>query len=250
MLLKILGSGTCVISLKRSSPANYLKIGEKQILVDCGPGTLLQLEKAGLPYKDIDMVFITHFHIDHISDLDALIWVYKWEGLKRCKDLVVVGPVGFKKFYETYIKPLVWASPAESFDVVIKEISDKMEFKNFTVKCCKTEHTDESIAYKFTEKEKSLVISGDTDFSEDLVEFAKGSNVLMLECSFENSMKVNGHLTPKECGEIAKRAGVGKLILTHLYPASPEIIRLNEAKEMFVNTTLAKDLMEVEIGNQ
>ena len=73
MLLKILGSGTCMISLKRSSPANYLKIGEKQILVDCGPGTLTQLEKAGVPYKDIDMVFITHYHIDHISDLDALI---------------------------------------------------------------------------------------------------------------------------------------------------------------------------------
>ena len=112
MLLKILGSGTCVISLKRSSPANYLKIGEKEILVDCGPGTLTQLEKAGVSYKDIDMVFITHYHIDHISDLDALIWVYKWEGLNRNKDLIVVGPVGFIKYYETYIKPLVWATPA------------------------------------------------------------------------------------------------------------------------------------------
>lgn len=247
MLLRILGSGTCVISLKRSSPANYLKIGKKEILVDCGPGTLTQLEKAGVSYKDIDMVFITHYHIDHISDLDALIWVYKWEGLNRTKDLVVVGPVGFRKFYETYIKPLVWTTPAESFDVIIKEIGDKIEFENFTVECCKTEHSDESIAYKFTEKEKSLVISGDTDFSVELVEFAQGCEVLMLECSFENSMKVNGHLTPKECGEIARNSGAKKLILTHFYPGSPEIVRLNETKEVFVNTTLAEDLMEVEI---
>lgn len=250
MLLKILGSGTCVISLKRSSPANYLKIGEKEILIDCGPGTLTQLEKAGVSYKDIDMVFITHYHIDHISDLDALIWVYKWEGLNRNKDLFVIGPVGFKRFYETYIKPLVWATPAESFNVVVKEISDKIEFEDFTVECCKTEHTDESIAYKFTEKDKSLVISGDTDFSENLVEFVKGSKVLMLECSFENSMKVDGHLTSKECGEIAKNAEAEKLILTHLYPASPEIIRLNEAKEIFDNTILAEDLMEIEVGGK
>jgi ribonuclease BN (tRNA processing enzyme) len=248
MLLKILGSGTCAISLKRSSPANYLRIGEKQALIDCGPGTLLQLEKAGLYYKDIDIVFITHYHIDHISDLDALIWVYKWGGLNRNKDLIIVGPVGFKGFYEAYIKPLVWDTPAENFDVVIKEICDKIDFEEFVVECCKTEHTDESVAYKFTENESSLVISGDTDFSEDLIGLAKGSNVLMLECSFENSMKVKGHLTPKECGDIAKRAGVEKLILTHFYPASPEIIRLNEAKEIFENTVLAEDLMEIEIG--
>jgi ribonuclease BN (tRNA processing enzyme) len=250
MLLKILGSGTCVISLKRSSPANYLKIGEKEILVDCGPGTLTQLEKAGVSYKDIDMVFITHYHIDHISDLDALIWVYKWGELNRNKDLVIVGPAGFNKFYETYIKPLVWKTPAENFNVIIKEIENEIEFENFTVESCKTEHTEESIAYKFTEKKKSLVISGDTDFSEDLAEFAKGCEVLMLECSFENSMKVNGHLTPKECGDIAKRAGVEKLILTHFYPASPEIIRLNEAQEVFYNTILAEDLMEIKIGDQ
>ena len=248
MLLKILGSGTCVISLKRSSPANYLKIGGKQLLVDCGPGTLMQLEKAGLHYKDIDIVFITHYHIDHISDLDALIWVYKWGGLKRKKDLIIVGPVGFANFYNTYIKPLVWETPAESFDVIIKEIENKIDFTTFAVECCKTEHTDESVAYKFIENENSLVISGDTDFSEDLIKLAQGCNVLMLECSFENSMKVNGHLTPKECGFIAKRAGVEKLILTHLYPASPEIIRLNEAKEIFVNTILAEDLMEIEIS--
>lgn len=247
MLLIILGSGTSVISLKRSSPANFLKIGDKQILVDCGAGTLIQLEKAALSYKEIDMIFISHYHIDHISDLYALIWVLKWPGVNRKKDLYIFGPVGFKKFYETYIKPLVWATPAEGFDVVIKEISGKIDFENFSVQCCKTAHTDASLAYKFIEKDQSLVISGDTDYSEDLIEFAKECKVLMLECSFENSMKVKGHLTPRECGEIAKKAGVGKLILTHLYPASPEIIRLNETKKIFDNTILAEDLMEIKI---
>ena len=249
MMLKILGSGTCVMSRKRSSPANYLKIGEKVILVDCGPGTLSQIEKAGLSYKNIDMVFITHFHIDHISDLDALIWVYKWEGLKRTKDLIIVGPAGLYNFYKTYIKPQVMADSEENFKVIIQEIEGLTEFKNFSVNCCKTEHNNESIAYKFIEKSKSLVISGDTDYSDSLVEFARGCDLLMVECSFENSMKVTGHLTSKECGDIAKKSGAKKLILTHLYPASPAIIRLNETKEVFENTILAEDLMEIRIGD-
>jgi len=56
MILTILGSGTCVPSLKRNSPSNYLKIDDKQILIDCGSGTLLQLEKANLSYKEIGFI--------------------------------------------------------------------------------------------------------------------------------------------------------------------------------------------------
>ena len=126
MLLKILGSGTCVISLKRSSPANYLRIDDKQILVDCGPGTLIQMEKAGLSYKEIDMVFLTYFHIDHVLDLNALIWAYKWGGLKRKKDLSIIGPAGLRKFYGTFIKPLVWEPPAQDFNFIIKEIDNSL----------------------------------------------------------------------------------------------------------------------------
>ena len=67
MKLTILGSGTCVPSLKRNAPSNYLKIGDKQILVDCGSGTLLQLEKANLTYNEIDIVCISHYHTDQIG---------------------------------------------------------------------------------------------------------------------------------------------------------------------------------------
>ena len=247
MLLKILGSGTCAISLKRSSPANFLKIGDKQILVDCGPGTLLQLEKAGLSYKEIDMVFLTHFHTDHISDLNALIWAYKWGNLNRKKDLTIIGPAGFRKYYEAFIKPLVWEPPARDFNLIIKEIDTTLDCQDFVVQSCKTVHTDESIAYNFLYKGKSLVISGDTEFCEDLIAFSHGCDVLMLECSFNDTVKVPGHLTPTLCGEIAKQARVKKLILTHLYPDYSDDKRLSEARKLFVETFLAEDLMECTI---
>jgi len=248
MILTILGSGTCVPSLKRNAPSNYLKIDDKQILIDCGSGTLLQLEKANLSYKEIDIVCISHYHTDHISDLNALIQALNWTpGFDREKDLILIGPVGFKKFYESYLKPISGTPRPDTYEIIIKEIDNKIEFDNFTIKSYKTNHNTDSIAYKFSEEEKSLVISGDTDFDENLIGFAENSDVLILECSYPNDQKVAGHLVSKECGEIAKKANVKKLVLSHLYPTSPEEIRLSETKEFFSNTILAEDLMNLNI---
>ncbi len=248
MKLIVLGSGTCVPSLNRNAPSNYLLIGNKQILVDCGSGTLLQLEKANLNYKEIDMICISHYHTDHISDLNALIWALnRTPGFDRKKDLILSGPVGFKKFYEAYIKPISKNPRPNTYNIIIKEINSKIEFDNFTIETYKTNHNDDSIAYKFSENKKTLVISGDTDYDENLIVFAKNSDVLILECSYPNDQKVAEHLISRECGEIANKANVKKLILSHLYPTSPEEIRLNETKEIFSNTILAEDLMIIEI---
>ena len=105
MKLIILGSGTCVPSLKRNSPSNYVLVGDKQILVDCGPGTLLQLERIGLSYKEIDIVCISHYHNDHISDLRFLLQALNWTpGFDRKKDLILIGPVGFQEVYEKHFQ--------------------------------------------------------------------------------------------------------------------------------------------------
>ncbi len=248
MLLTILGSGTCVPSLKRNAPSNYLKIGDKQILVDCGSGTLLQLKKAKLNYKEIDIVFISHYHTDHISDLNALIQALNWTpGFDRKKDLILIGPVGFKKFYESYLKPISGVPRPDTYKIILQEIDNKIEFDNFTIESYKTNHNNDSIAYKFSKNKKTLVISGDTDFDENLIKFSENVDVLILECSYPNEQKVAGHLVSKECGEIAKKANVKKLVLSHLYPTSPEEIRLNETKEIFFNTILAEDLMKINI---
>lgn len=248
MKLTILGSGTCVPAIKRGSPANYLEIGKMKILVDCGPGTLRQLKKAKLDYKDLDAVFLTHFHPDHILDLYMFIQVLNWPwGFNRKKDLVLVGPVGFKKFYESYLKPVAGSPRLNTYKIKIKEIKKKLNFKNFTVECVKTIHSNSSIAYKFTEKNKSLVISGDCDYDDKLATFSNNTDVLILECSYPDNMKGDGHLIPKECGLIAQKAKVKKLILTHFYPVSSEKIRLNQTKKIFKNTILAEDFMKIKI---
>ncbi|MFA6080017.1 MAG: MBL fold metallo-hydrolase [Candidatus Gracilibacteria bacterium] len=247
MKLTILGSGTIVPSLQRSAPSYHLQIGVRQILIDCGPGTLIQLEKAKLSYKDIDMICISHYHIDHISDLNPLISAFKWTpNYNREKDLTIIGPVGFQNFYETYIQPLSGSPLPNTYKIIIREITDFIEYAEFRIETYKTRHTDNSLAYKFLENGKIVTLSGDTDFDLGLAQFAKNSDICVLECSFANNGKVAGHLISKECGEIAKQASVGKLILSHLYPI-PEETRLLETQQLFLNTILAEDLMTFSI---
>ncbi len=246
MQLTILGSGTCVPSLKRSAPANYLKISGKEVLVDIGPGTLQQMIRAGINYQDIDCVFLSHFHADHVGELRSFVQAMNWTPkFIRKKDLTIIGPVGLKEFYQRTIgsKPL-----PDTYEMELMEIEDSLTIGGFEVKALKTIHdTDGGTAYRFIEESKSIVITGDADFDEQLIEFSKDADLLLAECSFPNEEKVEGHMIPKECGEIAKRAEVGKLIINHLYPGSPEKIRLEQTKEIFENTILAEDLLVIEI---
>lgn len=246
MKLTILGSGTCVPSLKRSAPANLLQIKNKNILIDCGSGTLTQLIKAKSNYKNIDIIFLTHFHTDHISELNAFIQALNWTpGFIRKKGLTIIGPNGLKKLYKNNFFRI--KTGLHKYKIKIQEIKNKIKFDGFTVEYQKTNHTNESVAYKFIEKNKSLIISGDTDYNENLINFSKNSDVLLLECSYLNK-KVFGHLTAKGCGQIAKKANVKKLILTHLYPpAFHDKKKLIQAKKIFKNTILAEDLMRIEI---
>ena len=246
MLLKILGTGTSQVTKERTATANYIKIGNKSILLDCGCGTLVRLNQSNISVRDIDIILISHYHIDHISDLLPFLWALKWPQMNRKKDLTIIGPKGFKKFYAQYIKPIVFSKPFELFKIEIKEINKKMKFDNFYIQSYKTIHTKESVAFKFIEKNKSFVIAGDVDYDLGLIKFSKNVDLLILECSYNNTYKVKGHLIPTECGNIAKSANVKKLVLTHFYPIKKET-RLDETKKIFKNTIMAKDLIEFKI---
>lgn len=259
MELIIVGSGTCVPSSERGSPSNILKTAGLNLLVDCGPGTLIQLTRGGVDYKDLDMVFITHFHPDHISDLVPLIHALKWTpGFIREKKLRISGPPGFKQFYQDFLKPFFLKSlPSEfvptghldflDFEIIIEEIFGRKEYGAFTVETQKTLHNKESIAYKFSSGGRSVVISGDCDYDEDFVRFSENTDLLLLECSFPDKEKMAGHLTPGECGKIAVGAGVKKLVLTHIYVTSSAEQILAETKKIFGNTILAEDFMKISI---
>ncbi|MDO8283054.1 MAG: MBL fold metallo-hydrolase [Thermodesulfovibrionia bacterium] len=246
MKLIILGSGTCVPSLKRNAPGYFLEAEGRQILIDCGSGTLLQLERAGKSYKDIDAVFITHLHPDHFSDLMPLIHaLIATPKFKREKELLIAGQEGFKEYYENAFIPIL---RRREFIKLI-EIKSELELEPVKIFSTETIHIGKSLAYRFESGGRSVVFTGDADYDQGLIDFSKDAGLLIADCSFPHSLKMKGHLSAKECGLVAQAAGVKRLILSHIYPSDvSDNERVKEAQDVFDGKVeLAEDLMEVEI---
>jgi len=73
MKLTILGSGSAIITPTRNSPGYFLKIDKDKVLIDCGSGPLGQLTKAKIDYYNLDYIFISHSHADHLTDLMGIL---------------------------------------------------------------------------------------------------------------------------------------------------------------------------------
>lgn len=219
----ILGSGTCVPSLKRSSASALIEICGKKILLDSGHGTIKRLLDCNIHINDIDMILYTHIHPDHTSEIIPLLFASKY-GKRRQKELKIYGGPGFKDFFDNLNMAYKnWLSFPGVLEITELESESKISFNDFEIETVKTEHIDSSVAYKITGFNRSMVYSGDTDFSDDLIKFSEKSNLLILECSHPDNQKVKGHLTPSLAGMIADSAKVKKLVLTHFYPECEKV---------------------------
>jgi len=250
----ILGSGTCVPSLERSSCSVLMQIKNSLLLFDSGPGTMRRLLEAGPTIFDIDFLFYSHLHPDHSGELVTFLFANKYaNGIRRRIPLTVVAARGFKIFYN-HLKTAygTWIELApELFNII--ELNnrgpDTWHFDNFAVASQPVEHIDSSIAYRITSPGgKSVVYSGDTDVSENLVALSKDADLLICESALPDELKVEGHLTPSLAGEIAARANVRKLALTHFYPQCDLVDIEQECRKTYAGPlVLAEDLMKIEI---
>jgi ribonuclease BN (tRNA processing enzyme) len=255
MEITILGSGTSVPLADRASPSVAIFVGGRFILMDIGPGTVRQLAIAGLRYQDIDYIVISHFHPDHTADLIHFFFATRYPPvLEERKPFTIIAPKGFDQFLELLKKPYGrWLDLPDRL-MNIEELKtgqkDSREFQGFTIHSGPVKHTPQSLGFRIEDNSgSSIAYSGDTGYCEGIVELAKGADLLILECSFPDDEAIAGHLTPSEAGEIAARAGVKRLVLTHFYP---EILTTDiEAqcrKTYQGDLVLARDLMSLSVG--
>ena len=127
---------------------------------------------------------------------------------------------------------------------------DQRDFGGFHLQSAPVAHNPESLAYRVTGSDgRSVVYSGDTDYSENLIGLAENADVLVCESAFPDERKVDGHLTPSLAGEIATRAGVRKLVLTHFYPECDAVDIEAQCRKTYAGPLfLATDLMRVTAG--
>ena len=249
MELIILGSGTGVPSSRRGSPGILLRVEGKDILLEIGSGILGRLPSAGTSYEGIDAILLSHLHPDHVCDLVPFLFACRYELAPRRKDLLIMGGKGLKAHYEGLRRVYGrWVQP-QGFQLHLQEMNyGEREIGGVRVKVMPMLHTEGSVGYRIEGEGRVLAYSGDTDYCPEVVELAQGADLLILECSFPEGMKVQGHLIPSVAGRIAQEAGVRRLLLTHFYPPCDEADVLTQCKASFEGEVMkAEDMMRVEI---
>jgi ribonuclease BN (tRNA processing enzyme) len=251
--LTVLGTGTIALVRDRSCSSYYMEVGEARILMDCGSGTSRRLAELGIDWPSITHVAITHFHIDHHGDLPTIIFAWKYGILPtRSAPLTIIGPVGTRALLDRVAAAYGDWVIAPGFPIQITELEPGAAFAigDATLTCAKVPHTPESVAYSIQRGDHRIVYSGDTGFDAAFAEWARGCDLLLLECSLPETMAIPEHLTPEQCGEIGRLAAPGQLVLTHLYPPVESVDVLGIVRTRYDgNVTIARDGWRTVIGD-
>lgn len=293
MEITLLGTGSPLPSGNRCGAGQLVVSGESSVLVDCGWGAARRLIATGVSLGSIDNVFFTHMHSDHITDFPDFAMM-RWTLGGATKPLHVYGPEGTREAIEgfrTGLNPDVRYRFAhhgeklsrEGIEVVVHEIpatpavSHVASVNGIDVGSFEVDHRPvvPALGFKVEARGKKAVFSGDTVRVQSLVDAAKGADLLISEAVHLGMMDdrikmLRGaqqermaqileeacayHAPTHDVAEMARDAGVPRLVLTHLIPPIP-----NEgpAVEQFVGgmrdifpgeLLVAQDMQKVTLG--
>lgn len=253
------------VNLTRGQHANAVVVGGVPYLVDCGYGTMRGLVQAGLLANDVPHVLLTHLHDDHTLDLAAL-FSLKWTS-GNATPTAVHGPPGTEALVRAalaYLKPNADIRvtdegrpdrPDHFFtgrNLTAPKVAEVFRDERVTVTAVENTHFPEramnamsyrSLAYRFDTMDRSIVFSGDTAFSDNLVELARNADVFVCETIEMNLFRqlsqradeieketgdlnsvmrhiVETHSTTEDVGRMAAAAKVKMVVLSHLLPGS------------------------------
>ena len=220
MRVTVLGAGTAIPTPGYSPAGLYIEVGRERILLDAGAGSLQRLATLGVSFRSIDRVFLTHFHLDHCLDLLSLLFARRIPSPAMKPPLAIYGPRGLRLLHRQLNRAFKgWLGP-RGYRLTLRELGNTtLRLPGYTITSRPMRHDDTgAIGYRITAAGKSLAYSGDTDTCRAVIELGREADALILECSAPDERKVEGHLTPSECGRIAAEAGCRHLVLTHFYP--------------------------------
>lgn len=270
--------GPRVAEAGRSNPSTLILINDVPYLVDCGYGTSRQLLSANVALNRLRYIFITHHHSDHNLEFGPLVYNSWITGIPARID--AYGPPGLTKMSVDFFNYLKFDIETRMVDegrpdprklVTVHEFNKPgVVLMNDEVKVtsCRVRHPPitQAYAYRFDAADRSVVISGDTAYSPELAEFAKGADVLVHEIMYlpgiealisrlPNAKRLREHLMaahtlPEDVGKVAAQAGVKTLVLSHFVPGDDASITDDQwsegvRKHFKGRVIVGKDLLEI-----
>ena len=254
MKLIVLGSGTSVPHARRSAPAYWLETSSGNILLDISADAPHRMAQEGLDWPNLNAIWISHFHLDHSGGLAPFLFSMKWapQTRKRTHPLKIFGAHGLFNVFNAVNDSNNYRLLEQQFEIDFVEVEPGVEFDflpNVIAKTVATPHTTESLAlHLIGDGKKSFVYTSDTGFTEKLIPFAKGVDLLLMESSFRRNKPLQTHLELAEAMRLARECAPNRLVLTHLYPEWDGIDVVSEAKPLWSGETIeATDGLRLEI---
>lgn len=261
-----------------SAPAQVIVSNDAAYVIDCGDGVARQLVTAGVRLSQLRHIFLTHQHSDHNADYGNLILLAWTAGLKTQVDCW--GPPPLQEMTRHFMEMNAYDIRTRIEDegrvplqplVHVHELvkgGTIFEDQNVRVRATLVDHPPvvPAFGYRFDAPDRSIVISGDTRPSENLIELARGADVLVHEALYPpgvdrlvagvpnaSSLKqsiLSHHTTAEDAGRVAKAAGVKTLVLSHFVPPDDPAITdqmwIDAARTHFAGRiVVGKDLLEI-----
>lgn len=217
----VLGTGDAFASRGRFQAGYIIEAGGFKILMEAGPTVLAAMKRLGHDPADLDVVLISHLHGDHFAGLGFLILDYLWDTqLKR--NLTVAGPRLLKErtwaLYRTMFPGSDTRRVERRLKFVVLSPGSTTRLGAARVGAIRTPHTkpDISLALKVAVGGKTIVFSGDTGWTDELVPFAAGADLFLCECTYFDSTHLDFHLNYPLLERNRDRFEVGRMVLTHV----------------------------------
>ena len=271
----LLGTGCPPAVMNRFGPSTLVEAGEQKFLFDAGRGALQRLVELGVQWQDVQGVFLTHLHSDHVVGFPDL-WLTGWLIVPgRNRPLQVWGPRGttammshLNQAYEYDVRIRLQndgASP-KGAALLAKNISEGVVYEKGGVKVTafEVDHAPvkPAFGYRIDYAGRSIVLSGDTRVSENLIQHAQGVDVLVHEVFAPATLERAGvppgraknivayHTTPEQAGEVFARVKPRLAVYSHVcMPNATEADLIPATRKTYGGPLqLGEDLMAIDIG--
>lgn len=268
----LLGTGLPDPKPDRYGSSTLIEAGKEKLIIDCGRCCLQRLSETGTPLREANKLFLTHLHSDHtvgIPDLWLTPWIHgRWE-----EPLYVWGPVGTKHMmsklmeafeYDLKIRPIHDLLPEEGVQILTQEFQEGVVYEKNGVKVTAFEVDHRpvipSYGYRVDYGGTSVVLSGDTRYSENLIKFAENTDLLIhnVGAAREEDLKASEryrrimalHLTPEEAAQVFTLVKPKLAVYTHMVLFKIEMEEIIKRTRKIYDGALeiGEDLMAFEIG--
>lgn len=270
----LLGSGAGPrIDLKQFGPGILVEAGGERLLFDCGRGITLRMAQAGISHGSISRLFLTHLHSDHVIQIPDLL-LTGWVGGGRKIPLEVWGPEGTGSMMGHLLQAFVFdihmrrdvdeKVAGDGIKVLSHDIREGivLDTQGIKVTAFLVDHSpvEPAFGYRVDYRGHSVVLSGDTRASENLIRFARGADVVIHEVLDEETVRtwfpgnprlvaaiLAKHTTPEQAGEIFTRIKPRLAVYSHAPNAERVITQTRKTYKGPLQG--AEDLLSILIGD-